>query len=142
MTDVHVVIPARLASTRLPRKTLMMLGEKPVVQHVWERAQGIGANSVTVATDSDEIATVCRGFGADCEITAATHASGTDRIAEVAARRGWADDIIVNVQGDEPFMPAAAIRQVVRLMEDATTDMATLSVPLADRQLMEDPNCV
>lgn len=142
MSRVRVVIPARLASTRLPRKVLALLDGKPIVQHVWERANRAQVDSVTIATDSEEIAEACNGFGADVALTAADHQSGTDRIAEVVSAREWHDALVVNVQGDEPFMPAAAISQVAALLQDSGADMATLSVPLTEPELVDDPNCV
>lgn len=141
--QVHIVIPARLASSRLPRKALIDLGGVPVIQHVWRRACKAGAASVTVATDSQEIADACAAFGADVQMTAGTHQSGTDRIAEVADARGWRDQLIVNVQGDEPFMPVVAIRQVITLLEDnPSADLATLATPIDDDAQWRDPNCV
>ncbi len=139
--DWHIVIPARLASTRLPDKVLADLAGKPVVQRVWERAIAAGPASVCIATDSDRIASVCEGFGAEVEMTRSDHQSGSDRIAEVAARRGWQRERIVNVQGDEPFIPVASIRQVAGLL-DGDADIATLCVPIDDREQFEDPNCV
>lgn len=139
----HIVIPARLASTRLPDKVLADLGGKPVVQHVWERAVAAGPSSVCVATDSERIATVCEGFGAVVEMTRPDHQSGSDRIAEVATRRGWGRERIVNVQGDEPFIPVAAIRQVAGLLDEGgEADIATLCVPIADAHEFANPNCV
>ena len=102
----RVVIPARFDSSRLPGKALLPLAGKPMLQWVHERARASGASEVVVATDDERIAVAARAFGADVAMTARTHVSGTDRIAEVAAARGWADaDIVVNVQGDEPLIP-------------------------------------
>ncbi len=141
--NVHIVIPSRLASSRLPRKALLELGGRPVIEHVWRRASKVGAASVTIATDSEEIVLACERFGADVVMTASTHQSGTDRIAEVAELRGWSDELIVNVQGDEPFMPVAAIVQVVELLQDhPSADLATLSTPIDDAAQLNDPNCV
>src|SRR5262245_61812259 len=101
----RVVIPARYASTRLPGKPLCMIAGKTMIEHVYERARLSGADEVWVATDDARIEAACRSFGAAVQLTAATHPSGTDRIAEVAQRQGWRDDdIVVNVQGDEPLM--------------------------------------
>lgn len=139
----HIVIPARLASTRLPDKVLADLAGKPVVQHVWERASAAGADSVRIATDSARIAEACDAFGAQVVMTRDDHPSGSDRIAEVAAAAGWQRERIVNVQGDEPFIPVPAIRQVAcMLAEDAAADIATLSVPIVDAEQFADPNCV
>ncbi|HMD72913.1 MAG TPA: NTP transferase domain-containing protein, partial [Steroidobacteraceae bacterium] len=99
----HVVIPARYAASRFPGKPLAMIGGRPMIQWVWERARASGAASVVIATDDERIRSVAADFGADCAMTASTHASGTDRIAEVVRLRAWiGDDIVVNVQGDEP----------------------------------------
>lgn len=142
--SVHVVIPARLGSTRLPRKVLRPLGEKPVVQWVWQAAQAAGVNSVTIATDAEEVAAVCRQLGAQVAMTDAAHQSGTDRACEVARQLGWADDaIVVNVQGDEPMMPPALIAQVAALLaDDATADIATLAHAIHDVADFANPNVV
>ena len=140
----RVVIPARYASERLPGKPLVDIAGRPMIQHVWERATASGAGAVIVATDDERIAAACEGFGAQAEMTAADHVSGTDRIAEIAARLEWdEDDIIVNVQGDEPLIPPATIRQVAELLigrPDA--DMATLCTPIHDLAEFLDPNVV
>ncbi len=140
----RVVIPARFASTRLPGKPLADIGGRPMIEHVWRCACGSGAAEVIVASDDDRVLAVARAFGADCERTAAAHPSGTDRIAEVAARRQWADDVIVvNVQGDEPLLPAAVIDQVAaNLAANARAGMATLAEPLTDHAGVFDPNVV
>lgn len=134
MNGFVVVIPARLASERLPRKPLLDIGGRPMVQWVHTQATRSAAAEVIVATDSAEIEAACSAFGAVVEMTGAHHASGTDRIAEVAERRGWADDrIVVNVQGDEPLMPPALIDQVAGLLAaDPAAGMATLMTPLAE----------
>lgn len=140
----RVVIPARYASVRLPGKSLLVIAGKPLLQWVHERAQGSGAREVIVATDDERIATAARGFGADVTMTAATHPSGTDRIAEVARVRGWRDDdIIVNVQGDEPLMPAALIDQVAGLLQQhLQAHIATLCAPVPTLPEFLDPNVV
>jgi len=108
-----VVIPARYASTRLPGKPLLDIAGKPLVVRVAERAQASGADSVVVATDHEDIAAVVRAHGFEAVMTRADHASGTDRIAEVAAAQGWTHtEIIVNVQGDEPLIEPVLIREV------------------------------
>lgn len=139
-----VVVPARLGSTRLPRKLLRPLAGKPLLQWTWEAAQACGAETVIIATDSEEVAEVCRGFGADVRITAATHNSGTDRVNEVATAEGWDDDsIVVNLQGDEPLMPPTLLRQAVQLLEDdEEADIATLAHPLHTREDWLNPNFV
>jgi len=133
MAPFVVVIPARLASERLPRKALLDICGKSMIERVYQRARSSRATEVIVATDAPEIEVACRGFGAHVELTATTHASGTDRIAEVATRSGWPDDeIVVNVQGDEPLIPPELIDQVARLLaDDRAAGMATLMTPLA-----------
>jgi 3-deoxy-manno-octulosonate cytidylyltransferase (CMP-KDO synthetase) len=117
---------------------------KPMVQWVWERAGKSRAAEVVVATDDSRIAEAAKAFGATVAMTAATHLSGTDRIAEVARTRGWAAaDIVVNVQGDEPLIPPALIDQVAGLLEqNAGADMATLGMPLTRIEQLMDPNVV
>jgi len=133
-SSFRVVIPARFASSRLPGKALASLAGKPLVRHVWERAQQSGAAEVLIATDDPRIADAARGFGAAVLMTADTHRSGTERTAEVAALRGWADtDIVVNCQGDAPLIPPDCLDQVAGLLQaDAASDMATLCTPLDD----------
>jgi 3-deoxy-manno-octulosonate cytidylyltransferase (CMP-KDO synthetase) len=140
----RVVIPARFDSSRLPGKALLPLAGKPMLQWVHERARSSGAAEVCVATDDDRIATAARGFGADVAMTARTHVSGTDRIAEVAASRRWADeDIVVNVQGDEPLIPPAVIDQVAQLLAaNARADIGTLAVKIDALADLGDPNVV
>jgi 3-deoxy-manno-octulosonate cytidylyltransferase (CMP-KDO synthetase) len=140
----RVVIPARYASTRLPGKPLLLLAGKPMLQWVWSRARESAANEVIVATDDARIAAVARGFGAAVELTDVGHASGSARIAELAARHAWAaDSIVVNVQGDEPLLPAALINQVASLLaSQPDADLATLATPIRDRQQFMDPATV
>ena len=132
-----VIIPARLGSTRLPRKMLLAETGRPLVQHVVERAVAADVGPVIVATDSDEVAEALRPFGTGVVMTRADHPSGTDRIAEVAAGRD--EQVYVNVQGDEPEIDPAAIRAVAALAE-AGAGMATVAVPLKDDAT--DPNRV
>ena len=116
----RVVIPARYASARLPGKALREIAGKPMVQWVYERACAAGASDVLIATDDDLIVSAAHSFGAAAQMTARAHASGTDRIAEVARARSWQpQEIIVNVQGDEPLIPAALIAQVAAVLEDS-----------------------
>ncbi len=139
----HVVIPARYASVRLPGKPLLALAGKPMLQWVYERACAAGAHDVTIATDDERIATAARAFGARVVMTAADHASGTDRIAEVARRAGWqSQEIVVNLQGDEPLMPAALISQVAHLLASSDAEIATLARPLASSEQLHDPHVV
>src|SRR4051812_27741034 len=113
-----VVIPARYSSQRLPGKPLADLGGKPLILHACASAQASGADQVIVATDDERIREVCAKAGVQTVMTAAHHASGTDRIAEVAQVQGWDDDErVVNLQGDEPMMPPINIRQTAQLLE-------------------------
>jgi 3-deoxy-manno-octulosonate cytidylyltransferase (CMP-KDO synthetase) len=140
----RVVIPARYGSTRLPGKVLLAVAGKPMVQWVHERACAAGADEVLIATDDERIASVARGFGAAAVRTAPDHASGTDRIAEVARVRGWAAaDVVVNLQGDEPLMPPAVIAQVARLLvEHPQAEIATLATPIVSLDELMNPNVV
>jgi 3-deoxy-manno-octulosonate cytidylyltransferase (CMP-KDO synthetase) len=139
----RIVVPARYASSRLPGKPLLPLAGKPMIQWVVERAQRSQARQVLVATDDERIARVARAF-AEVQMTSADHPSATDRIAEVATTHGWRDDeIVVNLQGDEPLMPASLIDQVAQLLAaHASTDIATLAVPLLSSAELNDPNVV
>ena len=139
-----VVIPARYASVRLPGKPLLDIAGKPMIQHVWERAVESGAAEVVVATDASRIADACRGFQADVCMTRENHRSGSDRIAEVASIRGWGgEEIIVNLQGDEPCIPAMLLSQVAEDMErHPAASVTTLCAPIADRQTLFDPHTV
>lgn len=140
----RVVIPARHASTRLPGKPLALIAGTPMILHVHRLALRAGAHEVIVATDDERIRAACRAAGAEVEMTATDHASGTDRIAEVAIRRGWTDDsIVVNLQGDEPLMPPALIGQAAALLAgNASAAIATLAAPLASLAEFLDPNVV
>ena len=140
----RIVIPARYASTRLPGKPLLPIAGRPMVEHVWRRALGTGASEVLIATDDDRIASVARAFGADVVMTSADHPSGTDRLAEVARSRHWADDaVIVNVQGDEPLLPPANVIQVAELLAaHPQAAIATLKTPINDADDFQDPNVV
>lgn len=144
MSEFSVVIPARLASQRLPGKPLVDIVGKTMIERVYVQATGSLATEVIVATDSREIESVCREAGARVELTASHHASGTDRIAEVAERLGWAEDrIVVNVQGDEPLIPPVLIDQVASLLDaDPAAAMATLMTPLAHDDEYRDPHMV
>jgi 3-deoxy-manno-octulosonate cytidylyltransferase (CMP-KDO synthetase) len=139
-----VVIPARYVSTRLPGKALLPIGGKPMLQWVYERARAAGAHEVLIATDDERIGAAARAFGAEPVMTASTHASGTDRIAEVARVRNWApQEIVVNVQGDEPLMPPAVIAQVAQLLAaHADVQVATLATPLESHEELLDSNVV
>ncbi len=140
----RVVIPARYASTRLPGKALREIAGKPMVQWVYERARAAGAADVLIATDDELIVSAAHSFGAPAQMTARTHASGTDRIAEVAQAQRWqGEEIVVNVQGDEPMIPSALIAQVAQLLErSAGADIATLAAPLETLAELMEPNLV
>lgn len=144
MSGFRVVIPARLGSTRLAEKVLCELAGKPMVQHTFEAAWRSGADEVIVATDSERVALACREFGAVVALTSPLHASGTDRINEVAQQRGWPDDlIVVNLQGDEPLMPPKLIADCAALLEaDEDADIATLCHPLLTREDWLNPSFV
>ena len=144
MNPFHVIIPARLASTRLPEKALADLAGKPLIVRVWERACAAGAASVHVATDSDRIADAVRGAGGQVVITASGHDSGTSRLSEAAGKlRLDGDEIVVNVQGDEPAVPVACLKQLAGLLGASTgARMATLWADLADAAEWRDPNVV
>lgn len=139
-----VYIPARYASTRLPGKPLLKIGTKTMLQHVFERALESGAIEVVIATDDERIAQAARRFGASVCLTAATHVSGTDRIAAAVQQRGEAaDTVIVNVQGDEPQLPAAVIHQVAQLVGSGrAAQLGTVCEPLRHAQELLDPNIV
>jgi 3-deoxy-manno-octulosonate cytidylyltransferase (CMP-KDO synthetase) len=140
----YVVIPARYASTRLPAKPLKEIAGKPMIQHVYERACESDALKVIIATDDARIETVVKSFGAPVCMTSAAHNSGTDRLQEVAAQLGLKpDDIIVNVQGDEPLIPPAVINQVAKnLAENTYASVATLSEPIHTLEDFRNPNIV
>jgi 3-deoxy-manno-octulosonate cytidylyltransferase (CMP-KDO synthetase) len=140
----RVVIPARYASARLPGKALMSIAGKPMVQWVYERARESGAAEVLIATDDLLIVSAGHSFGAEVIMTAPTHTSGTDRIAEVARRNAWPQtDIVVNVQGDEPLIPPALIRQVAGLLErHSQAHIATLATPIESLAEFLNPNAV
>lgn len=142
--DFTVVIPARLRSTRLPGKPLLPIAGKPMIQHVWEQARKSAASRVVIATDDASIVEACEAFGAEVLLTRADHESGTDRLAEVAAQLGLAADaIVVNVQGDEPLIPAVIIDQVAaNLAAHPEAGIATLAEPISEPEAVFNPNAV
>ncbi len=143
MTTAQIIIPARLASTRLPRKLLLRETGKSLIQHTYEAARrSARAAGVCVATDHAEIFDEVRSFGGRVEMTSPTAPSGTDRVAEVA-RRISGVNIIVNVQGDEPEIAGTSIDLAIELLEShPTAVMSTLATPIRDRRQLEDPACV
>lgn len=143
MANFVVVIPARYASTRLPGKPLRQIHGKPMLQHVFERGAESGASEVVVATDDARIGDAAAEFGATVCMTGNQHRSGTERIAEVSDLLDWDDEqIVVNLQGDEPAMPAALINQCAELLADANADIATLASPLLSAEDLKNPNVV
>ncbi|MCG3202896.1 MAG: 3-deoxy-manno-octulosonate cytidylyltransferase [Gammaproteobacteria bacterium] len=139
-----VIIPARYASSRFPGKPLVDIAGMPLLQHVYRRACGSGARRVVIATDDLRIAVVARGFGAEVVMTSAEHPSGTDRIAEaVEALRFDAEHVVVNLQGDEPLMPAEVLHQVADLLaRDDRAVMATVCERIREVRDIFDPNIV
>jgi len=142
--DFVVAIPARYASTRLPGKPLQLIGERPMIQHVAERALLAGAREVWVATDDMRIAeTINHLPGVHVAMTSTTHLSGTDRLAECARIADWDEQTcVVNLQGDEPFAPAAGIRAVADLLQHSGAEMATLAAPVDNTHDLFAPNLV
>jgi len=140
----HIVIPARYASQRFPQKLMADLGGKPVLQWVYELSLKAGAQSVTVATDHDVIYQAALAFGASVIMTRNDHENGTERLAEVAGKMGWkADEIIVNEQGDEPFLPVALIHScVAALHRDKEAEMATVACSIDEVADFFNPNVV
>lgn len=133
------VIPARLASTRFPEKVIAELGGKPIVQWVWERTSKSRADRVLIATDSEKVKAIAEGFGAEAVITSPDHPSGSDRIWEAA--KNIECDVIINVQGDEPFMKPEVINSLIDVMAGADQpDMATVVVPSTRAEIASNPN--
>jgi 3-deoxy-manno-octulosonate cytidylyltransferase (CMP-KDO synthetase) len=139
-----VVIPARYASTRLPAKPLREIAGKPMIQHVYERACESAASEIIIATDDIRIENAAKTFGAKVCMTSVSHVSGTDRLQEVVSQLKLADDaIVVNVQGDEPLIPARIIDQVAHnLAQNPLANMATLSEPIHSLDEFRNPNVV
>ncbi len=140
--NVVAVIPARYGSTRFPGKPLAAICGKPMIQHVYENAAACGLlDRVVVATDNPEIADCVASFGGGVCMTASTHETGTDRIAE--AVQNMEADIIVNVQGDEPLLPPDAVSEAVGpLLNDASIPLGTLKTAITDREDLDNPNVV
>lgn len=138
-----VIIPARYASTRLPGKPLVDINGKPMVVHVLERARESGAERIIVATDHEEVARAVEAVGGEVCMTRVDHQSGTERLAEVVEKCGLSDDtIIVNIQGDEPMIPPAIVRQVAENLAQRDVGMATLAVPIHSAEEAFNPNAV
>ncbi|SET55580.1 3-deoxy-manno-octulosonate cytidylyltransferase [Thalassotalea agarivorans] len=139
-----VVIPARYESSRLPGKVLADINGKPMIQWVAEKAEASGAEKVIIATDNDKVAAAVEQFGGEVCMTRADHQSGTERLAEVIEHYQFSDDtVVVNVQGDEPFIPAANIAQVAKnLAGQSQAKMATLAVSIDSAEEAFNPNAV
>ncbi|MFZ7274369.1 3-deoxy-manno-octulosonate cytidylyltransferase [Avibacterium avium] len=143
MTKFTVIIPARFASSRLPGKPLADIAGKPMIAHVWQKAQQSGASRVVVATDNQAVAQAVQAFGGEVCMTSEHHNSGTERLAEVVEKLALADDeIVVNIQGDEPLIPPVIVQQVADNLAKNGVKMATLAVPLNDAEELFNPNVV
>ncbi|OQY39806.1 MAG: 3-deoxy-D-manno-octulosonate cytidylyltransferase [Candidatus Cloacimonetes bacterium 4572_65] len=136
---VVIVIPARFGSTRFPGKPLVLLGGKPIIQHVYEAVKSLGV-PVIVATDNEPIEKAVIAFGGECKMTSEEHQSGSDRIAEVIKELDY--DVIVNVQGDEPFIKVEPLRELISAFEDDSVQVASLMHSLKEKTDIEDPNNV
>lgn len=138
-----VVIPARYQSTRLPGKPLADIGGKPMIQWVYEQAMQAGADRVIIATDDERVEQAVQAFSGVVCMTSPNHQSGTERLAEVVTKMAIpADHIVVNVQGDEPLIPPAIIRQVADNLAACSAPMATLAVEIEDEAEVFNPNAV
>ena len=136
------IIPARYASTRFPGKPLAMLGGKPVIQRVYEQVTGV-ISSAVVATDDERIADAVKSFGGQVVMTSPNHKSGTDRCWEAYQKQGEEYDVVINVQGDEPFIAESQLRSIMACFEDDATDIATLVKPFAESDglaALQNPN--
>lgn len=144
MSEYKIVIPARYGSSRLPGKPLIELAGKPMVQHVYERALATGVKEVVIATDDQRIYDAALGFGADVVMTRIDHENGTERIAEVAKIRNWKDqDVIVNLQGDEPLIPQKLIELTAQgLLDNPDAGMSSLCTPITSPHDAFDFNVV
>jgi len=144
MQPFKIVIPARYGSSRLPGKPLLLIGGKPMIVHVCERAMEAGAAEVVVATDDERIGEAVAGLGVKAVMTRPEHNSGTERIAEVADLLAWGDsEVIVNVQGDEPLIRPELIRRLANVLAgQGEAEVATLAAPIDERAEVFNPNAV
>ncbi|HEX7241724.1 MAG TPA: 3-deoxy-manno-octulosonate cytidylyltransferase [Longimicrobiaceae bacterium] len=138
------IIPARIGSSRLPRKPLLPLAGRPLIEHVWRGVVAMDLlDDVVIATDSEEVAEAARAFGAAVEMTAEDHPSGTDRVAEVAGRPAYAEfPVLVNVQGDEPFLRRDQVEAALACVRDGGFEVGTAAVPLASAEEWREPSVV
>jgi 3-deoxy-manno-octulosonate cytidylyltransferase (CMP-KDO synthetase) len=138
------IVPARLASTRLPNKPLYPLLGRPLIEWVWRRVEGMKAlDEAVVATDSEAVAEVCRAMGAPVELTSPDHPSGTDRVAEVARKERYAGfDVIANIQGDEPLLKEAHLVAAIDLVRERGWEIGTCATPLMSLDARKDPSVV
>lgn len=137
-----VIIPARYASTRFPGKPLALLGGKPMIQRVYEQVAGV-VEDVVVATDDERIYNAVEAFGGRVVMTSANHKSGTDRCWEAYRKQGEEFDVVINVQGDEPFIAHSQLKAIMACFEDEATDIATLVKPFTEEDglaALENPN--
>ncbi|MCL4220708.1 MAG: 3-deoxy-manno-octulosonate cytidylyltransferase [Phycisphaerales bacterium] len=138
-----VIIPARLGSTRFPRKVLADRTGSPLVQHVWEQARQSAAERVVIATDADEVAACVRAFGGQCVMTSPAHENGTSRLAEASTLLGLGDEaIVVNVQGDEPEIEPGTIDEAIGLLERSGAAMSTIATPIESEAVFASPSAV
>ncbi len=133
------IIPARYASTRFPGKPLALLGGKPVIQHVYEKVTAV-LEAAYVATDDERIYDVVKSFGGQVVMTRTDHKSGTDRIEEAIEKIGGEWDVVVNVQGDEPFVAKSQLDTICHCFDDPTTQIATLGKPFESMEAVQNPN--
>lgn len=141
MSDILIVIPARYGSTRLPGKALKLLGGKPVVQHVYEACRAAGVGEVYVATEHPVVVEAVEKFGGKAVLTSDQCQSGTDRVYEAAQNRP--EQIIINVQGDEPFIRPSTLQKIAALLQsDEKCDIASAVAPTLDEEKINNPNCV
>lgn len=141
--DFHIIIPARYESTRLPGKLMMEIKGITVIERVYQQALKANPRSIIIATDSAVIAEHVAAFGAEVMLTAEHHQSGTDRIAEVVQKKGYAsDEVIINVQGDEPFIEPALIQQLAKILHSHEVPMATLCWPIENQEQFFNSNVV
>lgn len=143
-SEYHIVIPARMASERLPDKPLLRIAGRTLIEHVYQKAQQSSAASVVVATDSHKICDAVRSFGGDAVMTSPAHNSGSDRLAECMNIKGWLNDaLVVNLQGDEPLMPPACLDQAAAILQqDEDAAVASLYWPIELAGDVDDTNIV